>query len=263
MKTDPADSRLIAITHVPSPALAGGERTFIPRAPIDFHLAQRQHAAYCAILRECGATVTSLEANVAYPDCVFVEDTALVLDEVAIMARPGAPSRAAEPAGIEPELRRYREVRRLDAPATLDGGDVVVAGRSILVGASSRTNEEGALALARYTREFGYEVRRVPLRDCLHLKSACCALPDGRLLVNPSWLDSSVLDDFTLLHIPEAEPFAADFAAVGDTILVSASHPRTADQIRELGFPVRAAVLTEFEKAEGGVTCLSIIFRTT
>jgi dimethylargininase len=259
--TPDSASRLIAITHVPSPALERGERTFVSRAPIDFPLAQRQHGAYCTILADCGATVTTLDANLAHPDCVFVEDTALVLDEVAILARPGAPSRAAEPAGVEPELRRYREIRHLDEAATLDGGDIVVTGRTILVGASARTNEPGAQALAGLTREFGYRVVRVPLRDCLHLKSACCALPDGRLLVNPSWLDFAALHEFTLLHIPEAEPFAADFAVVGETILVSASHPQTADLIRRLGFRVRAAVLTEFEKAEGGVTCLSIIFR--
>lgn len=261
MHTNHPARQLIALTHAPSPALERGERTYVDRTPIDLAIARRQHEAYCALLRDCGASVTTLDVNSEHPDCVFIEDTAVVLDVVAVLARPGAASRAPEPAGIEPELRKYREVRRIEAPGTLDGGDVVVTGRTILVGASLRTNEDGARALAEHTREFGYRVRRVPLRDCLHLKSACCALPDGRLLVNPAWLDSSVLDDFALLHIPPTEPFAADFATVGDTILVSASHPRTADQIRALGFPVRAAALSEFEKAEGGVTCLSIIFR--
>jgi dimethylargininase len=260
MPTAP-NHRLIAITHVPSPALESGERTFVSRAPIDFALAQRQHAAYCTALRDCGAEVTTLDVNAAHPDCVFIEDTAIVLDEVAILTRPGAASRRDEPRGIEPVLRTYREVRPIEAPATLDGGDVVVTGRSILVGASPRTNEAGASALQERTREFGYRLRRVPLRDCLHLKSACCALPDGRLLVNPAWLDTSALDDFTHLRVHESEPFAADFATVGDTILVSESHPRTGDIISTLGFGVRATPLTEFEKAEGSVTCLSLIFR--
>jgi len=257
-----SSGRLIAITHTPTAALERGERTYIRRDPIDFPLALRQHAAYCAVLRDCGADVTTLHVNPGFPDAVFVEDTAVVLDEVAILARSGATSRRGEVDGIEPTLRQYREVRRITAPATLDGGDVVVTDQAILVGASSRTSEDGARALQELTREFGYRVVRVPLRDCLHLKSACCALPDGRLLVNPAWLDPAPLEDFTLLHIPEPEPFAADFATVGETIVVSAANPETADLIRSLGFRVRAAVLSEFEKAEGGVTCLSLIFRT-
>jgi dimethylargininase len=253
--------RLIAITHVPPQALERGERTFVARTPIDLSLAHRQHAAYCALLRNCGAEVTTLSTNLGHPDAVFVEDTFLVLDEVAIRARPGADSRRDEPAGIEPEVRKYREIRRIEAPATLDGGDVVVTGRSILVGASGRTSEAGARALQDITAPFGYRVTRVGMRDCLHFKSACCALPDGRLLANPAWLDGSSLDGFTVLAIPPSEPFAGDFAICGETVIVSASHPLTADMIRALGFRVRAAELSEFEKAEGGVTCLSLIFR--
>lgn len=231
------------------------------RTPIDLSLANRQHAAYCTLLRECGAAVTTLDVNAEHPDSVFIEDTAIVLDEVAVLTRPGALSRRDEPDAIEPELGKYRTLRRITAPATLDGGDVVVVDRTILVGASARTNEDGARSLQELVREFGYRVRSVPLRDCLHLKSACCPLPDGRLLVNPAWVDSSLLEDFTVLHIPPEEPFAADFAVVGGTVVVSATNPRTADLIRGLGFRVRAAVLSEFEKAEGGVTCLSLIFR--
>lgn len=224
-------------------------------------LAFRQHAAYCALLRDCGAEVTTLTANLGHPDAVFIEDTFLVLDEIAIRTRPGADSRRDEPLGIEPEVSKYREVRRIETPATLDGGDVVVTGRSILVGASSRTNEAGAHALQDIAAPFGYRVTRVGLRDCLHFKSACCALPDGRLLANPAWLERSSLDGFTVLPVPPSEPFAGDFAICGETVVVSASHPLTADLIRSLGFRVRAAELSEFEKAEGGVTCLSLIFR--
>ena len=252
---------LLAVTHTPPPALERGERTFVSRAPIDFPLALRQHAAYCALLENCGAKVITLDVNREHPDAVFVEDTAVVLDEIAVMASPGAESRRAETPGIEQALRNFRDVRRIDLPATLDGGDVVVAGRTILVGASARTSEAGARALQEFTAPFGYVVRRVPLRDCLHLKSACCALPDGRLLVNPHWLDRATLDGFDLLPIPPDEPFAADFATVGEIVIVSATNPLTARMIRGLGFDVRATPLTEFEKAEGGVTCLSIIFR--
>lgn len=252
---------LIALTHPPTATLDRGERTYVARAPIDVARARRQHTAYRDVLRECGARVVTLDTNSEFPDAVFVEDTAVVLDEIAVMASPGAESRRGEVPGVELALRAFRELRRIQLPATLDGGDVVVADRTIFVGASSRTNEAGALALGAHTREFGYTVQRVPLRDCLHLKSACCVLPDGRLLVNPAWLDESALAGFTRVAIPRGEPFAADFAVVNGTIIVSESNPRTADMLRAQGFVVRATPLTEFEKAEGGVTCLSIIFR--
>lgn len=138
---------------------------------------------------------------------------------------------------------------------------MVVTGKTMLVGASARTNAAGADALRNFAAPFGYRVIRVPLRDCLHLKSACCALPDGRLLVNPAWLDASPLREFTRVSIPPGEPFAADFATVNGTVIMSTTNPRTADLVRSLGHDVRATPLTEFEKAEGGVTCLSIIFR--
>jgi dimethylargininase len=253
--------RYLAITHVPPPALEQGERTFVSRDPIDFALALRQHAAYCRVLADCGAAVTTLDVNVAHADAVFIEDTALVFDELAVLTSPGAVSRRPEPAGIEPELRKYRTVRRVELPATLDGGDVVVTGKRIFVGASARSNAEGARALQQLTAPFGYRVDRVALRDCLHLKSACCALPDGRMLINPHWLDTTPLAGFTLIEIPATEPFAADFATVGDIIIMSESNPRTAGMTRALGFEVRTTPLTEFEKAEGGVTCLSLIFR--
>jgi dimethylargininase len=233
----------------------------VERTPIDFSLALRQHAIYCAVLRECGAQVITLDTNAAHADAVFVEDTAIVLDEIAVMTSPGAASRRPEIAGIEPELRTFRRIARVELPGTIDGGDVVVVGKRIFVGASARSNEAGARALQTIVAPFGYRVERVGLRDCLHLKSACCALPDGRLLVNPRWLEGDALRGFAQVTIHDAEPFAADFATVGDTIIMSETNPLTAAMVRQLGFTVRTTPLSEFEKAEGGVTCLSIIFR--
>lgn len=253
--------RLVAITHVPTRALERGERTYVDRSPIDFPLAQRQHEEYRALLAACGAEVTVLDASRDCPDAVFVEDTAVVLDEIAVIASPGAVSRRGETAAVAAELRKHREVREIRLPATLDGGDVVIAGRTLFVGASARTNVSGAEALATFAKPFGYRVVRVPIRDCLHLKSACCALPDGRLLINPSWVDASALPGFTHVHIPPDEPFGADFAIAGETVIVSTTNPSTAQLIASLGFTVRATPLSEFEKAEGGVSCLSIIFR--
>lgn len=252
--------RRVAIAHVPPESLEQGERSFVGRDPIDMTKALAQHAAYADLLATLGCDVVILNANHAYPDAVFVEDTAVVLDEIAILASPGAESRRGEVAGIEAELSNHRAIERVALPGTLDGGDVVVTGRVILVGKSARTNEDGAAQLAAIASKFGYVVRRVGLRDCLHLKSACCALPDGRLLVNPAWVDLKDLRGFDIVEIDATEPFAADVLTVGRTVVSSAMHPRTAALIGKLGFDSRTIDLSEFAKAEGGVTCLSLIF---
>jgi dimethylargininase len=250
---------MLALTHVPSPNLDQAQRTYVGRVPIDLALAGRQHEAYCRMLRDCGATVRTLDVNRDLPDSVFIEDTAVVLDEVAVLASMGAPSRRAEPAGVEPELRKYRPVERMELPATLDGGDVLRVGRKLLVGLSGRTNAAGVEALQVATRRFGYKVTPVQVRGCLHLKSAAGALPDGRLLVNPEWLDADALRGFEQVRIPAEEPDAANVAVVGTTACLPAAHPRTADLVRRLGFEVRTVDLSEFAKAEGCVTCLSLL----
>ena len=211
------------------------------------------------MLRACGADVRTLKINRDLPDCVFVEDTAIVLDELAVLASMGTESRRDEPAGVEPELRRYREVHRVEPPATIEGGDALRVDRKLLVGLSSRTNAAGVSALEAIVRHYGYEVVPVAVRHCLHLKTACTALPDGRLLVNPEWLDVQVLREFELVSVPVMEPWAANVGLVGASVCVAASHPRSADMIRKLGFDVRTTDLSEFARAEGGVTCLSIL----
>jgi dimethylargininase len=253
--------RRIAVTHVPPESLEQGERSFVGRDPIDMERARAQHVAYCDLLYTLGCEVVILNANHAYPDAVFVEDTAVVLDEIAILASPGAESRRGEVVGIEAELVNHRVIARIELPGTLDGGDVVLAGRVILVGKSARTNEEGATQLARLVAPHGYVVRRVGLHDCLHLKSACCALPDGRLLVNPKWVELKDLRGFDIVEVHADEPFAADVLTIGRTVVSAAAHPQTAALIGALGFDSRTVDLSEFAKAEGGVTCLSLILQ--
>lgn len=211
------------------------------------------------MLRQCGAEVLVLDVNRDLPDSVFIEDTAIVLDEIAVLASMGAESRRAEPAGIEPALKKYREVQRIERPAMIEGGDVLRVDRTLLVGLSSRTDLAGARALERITRRHGYRVEAVPVRDCLHLKTACTALPDHRLLANPAWIDLEALKEFECVPVPEEEPWAADVALVGKCVCVLASHARTAEMIAHLGFDVRTIDLSEFAKAEGGVTCLSLL----
>src|SRR5262245_20025863 len=170
---------MLALTHLPAPAMQHGERTHIDRSPIDFQLAVRQHADYCRLLEQCGATVRTLNVNLSLPDCAFIEDAAVVLDEIAVLAAMGAASRRSESAAIELELRRYRKIAKIELPAMLEGGDVLRVGRTLLVGSSSRTNLLGIRALESLVQRFGYHVLPVTVRNCLHLKTACCALPDG------------------------------------------------------------------------------------
>jgi dimethylargininase len=234
--------------------------TFVERSAFDYERALRQHAAYCNVLRNCGAEVSTLEVNRDLPDCPFIEDTAVVLDEVAVIARPGAAVRREETAAIERELHKYREVERIAAPATLEGGDVLQVGRMLLAGLSSRTSAAGVEALDAVVRRFGYTVRAVPVTGCLHLKTACTALPDQRLLVNPAWIDIADLGDFDVVTVPTAEPFGGNIACLDGHVVAAAEHPRTAELIRTMSFGTRLVELSEFAKAEGGVTCLSLLF---
>ena len=252
--------RFIAVTNAPSPLLEHCELTHVARTPIDYAVAVRQHQGYQAMLRACGAEVHALDVNRQHPDSVFIEDTAIVLDEIAILTSMGTASRRAEPDGIELALRHYRPIERISLPATIEGGDVTRVGRTLLVGESSRTNVAGAAALAALVASHGYRVVTVPVTGCLHLKSACTALPDGRLLVNPEWIDMRALASFETITVPAGESSAADVAAVGDIVCMSAEHPRTVSLIESLGFTVRTTALSEFAKAEGAVTCLSLIF---
>jgi dimethylargininase len=253
----------VAITRKPSPLLETGERTHIGRDAIAFDRALAQHDAYRAALAELGAKVTRLEDADAFPDGVFVEDTALVLNEVAISMRPGAESRRGEVSGILTELMHYREVITIGAPATIDGGDIVVEGKRILVGRSARTNHEGIDALASIAKRFGYDVRGVKMTGCLHLKSGCTALPDGRLLINRVWIDERDVADFDLVDVQAEEPWGGDVAFIGDTVIAAAAFPKTLETLTGLGFRTRPVDVSEFAKAEGGVTCMSLLFSAT
>jgi dimethylargininase len=250
---------MLALTHIPSPRINNAERTFIGHETIDCDRAIRQHSGYCRMLERCGSKVRTLDVNRHLPDSVFIEDTAIVLEEVAVLASMGVESRRAEPAGIEPVLREYRQVYRLEGDAMLEGGDVLQVGRTLLVGLSSRTNLAGVSGLEAIVRRHGYRVIPVTIRQCLHLKSACTALPDGSLLVNPAWLDIPALANFDFVPVPEEEPGAADILSIGRRVCVPAENVRTAECIRQRGFDVETCELSEFAKADGGITCLSLL----
>lgn len=250
---------LLAITHLPSAQIGHCQLTYVSRTAIDYHRALRQHEAYCQTLQACGATVRTLDGNAEMPDSAFVEDTAIVLDELAVLASMGVASRRAETPTIETELARYRQLRRIDPPATIEGGDVLPLGRTLLVGRSPRTNEEGIRAFEGIVRRFDYRVIPVPVHGCVHLKTACTALDDATLVLNPRWLEPKALEGYRQVEVDDDEPWAANVLRVGDRLYLSAAHPRTARKIEAMGFQVGTIDLSEFAKAEAGPTCLSIL----
>lgn len=255
--------KLKAITRAVSRQVARCELTFRQRERIDYAEAVRQHEAYCKLLRHLGAELINLEACDRKPDCCFVADTAIVLDELAIVASMGAPSRRGETAAIEKILSAQREVERLAPPATLDGGDVVVMGRQLFVGHSRRTNLEGIEALTRAVRPFGYEVTPVSISGSLHLTTACSALNEETVLLNPRWVDAAPFNRFWVLPAYEDEAWAANTLRVGEAVCVEAGAPRTLELVSRHCPRVEVLDISEFRKAEGSLACLSIIFRDT
>lgn len=257
-----SETALVAITRAPSPRLELGERTYVDGAPIDGALALRQHEQYQDALRRCGAGVVSLPACEDLADCVFVEDTALVVDEIAVMMSMGAVSRRGEVPTIEAALREFRTIARVTLPARIDGGDIVCSGRDVFVGLSQRTNAAGVDALRNILAPFGYAVTAVPVLHCLHLKSACSALPDGSLLVNPNLIAVSPIRGREFVSVPKAEPFAGDVLVIGERIIASDAFPETVSLLGSRGWDVIPVSVSEFAKAEGGVTCMSLVFNT-
>ncbi len=250
-----------AITRHVSRSIARCELTHVEREPIDVEVARAEHDAYCALLDELGCDVVQLPEAPDLPDSVFVEDTALVLDELAVLTRPGAESRRPEVPLIARALRRYRPVAEIEAPATLDGGDILVIGRAVYVGLSARSSTAGVEALARILAPHGYTVRGTPMRDCLHLKSAASVIGNGLVLVNPAWVDPSDLGDRTFVEIDASEPFAANAVRLDNAIVHSSSYPRTKARIEARGIRVASVPASELAKAEGGVTCCSLLVR--
>jgi dimethylargininase len=249
----------IAITREVSPAINCCELTHVERQPIDFDRARAQHREYERCLIGLGCRIHQMPADPHLPDSVFVEDTAVVLDEVAVLARPGAESRRRETDAIEQRLQGYRPLCRLHAPATLDGGDVLRAGRTLFVGQSSRTNAAGIAQLQRLAARWGYAVVPVPVAGCLHLKSAVGEVAPGTLLLNPRWVPVGAFAGFECIPVDEGEPCGANALRIGDTVVCAAAFPRTRERLQSRGITVRAVDLSELTKAEGAVTCCSLI----
>jgi dimethylargininase len=251
---------LVALTRAVGPRLAQCELTHVAREPIDVARAAAQHAAYEECLRGLGCDVRALPPAPDHPDAVFVEDTAVVLDEVAVLTRPGAPSRRGEVDSVAHALAAFRPLHYVGAPGTLDGGDVLVVGRAVFVGLSSRTNAEGAAELARVLEPQGYTVSTLAVSSCLHLKSAATAVAPGVVLVNPALVDAGAFRAFERIDVDPAEPLAANALSVGGPLVYAEAFPRTRERLQNRGLAVHTVDMSELAKAEAAVTCCSLVF---
>jgi len=250
----------MAITREVSASITDCELSFHPRQPIDLAKAIAQHKAYQDCLAELGVRIVSLPAEPELPDAVFVEDPVVVVDEVAVISIMGAPSRRPEARTLTDALSRYRPLKFLREPATLDGGDVVRIGRRVFAGLSQRTNREGVAQLRDLLQAFDYEVQPVEVRGCLHLKSAYSYIGNDTVLINRAWIDAERFRGFELLDVPDEEPAAANALLVNDVVIIPGSFPKTRALLEQRGFCVRTIDLSELQKAEAGVTCTSLIF---
>jgi dimethylargininase len=251
---------LIALTRAVPPSIVRCELTHLAREPIDVARAAAQHEGYEQTLTRLGCVVRHLPSEPELADSVFVEDTAVVLDDVAVIARPGAESRRPETASVAAALAEHRQLVHVRAPGTLDGGDVVCMGQRVYVGLSGRTNADGARQLAELLVPYGYQVSTIDVRGCLHLKSAVTAIGPDTLLLNPECVDAASFRGCDRIEVHPDEPFAANTLRIDETLLCAASAPRTRERLESKGFAVESVDVSELAKAEAGVTCCSLIF---
>jgi dimethylargininase len=254
---------LVALTRPVSPSIERCELTHLAREPIDYDRALAQHHAYERVLAALGIDIVELPALPDSPDGVFVEDTAVVFDELAIIARPGAESRRRETPSMRDALGAFRTTHEIVSPAMLDGGDVLIAGRGVYVGRSTRTNNAGIEQLRELVSPFGYDVVGVDVRGCLHLKTAVCFVADDVLVFNPEWIslgDLQIGAGVTAIEVHPDEPFAANALRIGDALVYGANHPRTRARIEAQCARIVDVDMSELAKAEGGVSCCSVVF---
>lgn len=253
---------MLALTRAVPPSIPRCELSHRQREPIDHAQAVREHAAYEDCLRGLGCRVERLPELPDHPDSVFVEDAAVVFDGVAVIARPGAASRRGEVESVAQALAQYSPLARIQAPATLDGGDVLVTPGLVFVGISGRTNADGARQLAAILAPHRFEVIPIPVSGCLHLKSAAVWVPGPsrpHILLNPSWVDSATFHDFDVIEVDPDEPEAANVLAVAGRVICAEAHPQTRRRLDAHGLATISVPAAELAKAEGGLTCCSLL----
>lgn len=253
----------IAFTRSVPPSIVNCELTHLNRQPISFARAAEQHGLYERALIALGCSIHRLPSLSDLPDSVFVEDTAVVLPEIAIIARPGAASRRFEVTSVADALRPHRPLTFIEPPGTLDGGDVLAIGSTIYVGESTRTNAEGIRQLADLASAYGYDVRPVKVSGCLHLKSAVTRVAEDVILLNSAWVDSSSFKGMHQIEVHPAEPFAANALWIGENVIYPSTYDETRRRLEDNGINVHLVETDELQKAEGGVTCCSILISTS
>jgi len=249
----------IAITRDVNTGIGNCELTYSPRVSIDADLAVQQHQEYQSRLTALGCEVISLPTESTSPDSVFIEDTAVVLDNIAVLCRPGAESRQGEVAGVAEVLQTYRPLEAIQPPGTLDGGDLLVVGNVIYAGLSTRSNTSGIEQLSTIVEPHGFSVVVVETAKCLHLKSAVSEVAPGLLLINPAWIEKSAFASLELVDTDEEEAHAANALMVGEKLIYPISFPRTLEKLVKRGIDVSPVDVSELQKAEGAVTCCSLI----
>ena len=250
---------MLALVREVSPQLAHCELSHLERQSIDARRAAAQHRAYTEALRQLGCRLHWLPLLPEHADGVFVEDTAIVLPELAVITRPGVASRRAETATVAEALRAHCPLAFISEPGCLEGGDVLRIGRVLYVGRSARTNAEGIRQLGELLTPYGYRVQPLQLNDCLHLKSAVTYIAPHTALVNPAWIDPAALDVVRTVCVDEREPYGANTLSVGGETLVSSSYPLTRAQLEAAGIRTRVLEVSELHKAEAALTCMSVL----
>lgn len=251
---------LIAITRKVSPAIARCELTHLERQPINLQTAISQHVQYEQALQSLGVEVISLPAEPDLPDSVFVEDAALVLDELALLTRPGADSRKPEVESVSRALSPYRELITIQSPGSLDGGDILQIDKMIYAGISTRSNNSAIQQMQTCLKPFGYRVKGIKVTGCLHLKSAVTQVAEDTLLINPAWIDKAEFDGYKLIEVHPSEIYGANAVQVGQALLYQPGFPGTGQRLEAAGLQLKLVDASELGKAEGALTCCSLIF---
>jgi dimethylargininase len=251
----------IAITREVSRSIVNCELTYLVRSPIDVERARAQHHQYETALKRLGLAVLSLPEAPTLPDSVFVEDMALVLDECAIITRPGADSRRPETVAIAELLAPYRKLFHIQEPARVDGGDILQVGKHIYVGLSTRSDTNAVEQMQDFLQPYGYELEAVTVTGCLHLKSAVTQVTKDTLLINPAWVDMLIFQGVKFIEIEPSEPYAANALMAGGSLIYPTAFPKTQKRLETAGIPLVAVEADELAKAEGALTCSSLIFR--
>ena len=253
---------LTAITREASATIGNCALTYLPRVKIDTDLVLKQHQEYQAALASLGCELVTVPTEPGLADSVFIEDTAIVLDEIAVLCRPGIESRRPEVKGVEDVLKKYRTTASIQPPGTLDGGDLLRIGKVIYAGLSTRSNQSGIEQLRHIVADYAYFVKTIEVTNCLHLKSAVSQVATGTLLINSDWIDRSAFGGMELIEVHKKEAHAANALLVGQRVIYPSSFPRTMKKLVAHGIETMPVDMSELQKAEGAATCCSLILTT-